>query len=341
LDHDKISLEFASYYQEYANLENPFQNDIREMDLDILTALQSSPDRKAEEILEATTEEASEETTKDTSCLRQIENILFQSISSTPTFNLPSSTPLYHTPNNQQPQQPTLYHNSSRFFLEIKHKPRGSQCAWILIEPGQRIRVDKRKGKLMEIVLKFPIPEQLCADSNFYRRLNLKVYLADGNQEETYGKLANLQEIAPEFQNGPVTHMSETDEEKEVFGQFLIRMQLRVRITSISCRQSFVVNLSHPYPLPSQLRLSASEIQVTVNGESEAVVFAKRSVEFCSDDNGRPLHPPLTFSSMKRKRPPSPLSHNSKPRSDSPACTPTPPTPSPSPFPQFQISNCR
>jgi len=171
--------------------------------------------------------------------------------------------------------------------VDLKHKPRGSKGQWHKLEKGQRIRVDKRKGKLLELVLKLPVTESLNLDPDFYRRLQIAIILIDGSNGS--GRVSSST-ITPEVNVGPSTVISETMEERAILGHFMTQIHLRVRIFSISRRQSFQVALTN----------------------HSSIVFTNSSLEFCSDDNGRPYDPHSSISSDRRNSTILPSKHGIK-----------------------------
>jgi len=165
-----------------------------------------------------------------------------------------------------------------------------------VLERGQRIRVDKRKGKLVEIGVKLPTAEALEGiveqPSDFIRRLEVRVELIDAtvtrNHIQTNSSSFGKMETSPEVQLGPSIIPSETSEEHIFFGSSYQLLQLRMRITTISRKQLFQVSL-----IDNSTNCS--------NSTCDHIICTKQSIEFSSDDNGRPYDP---FYS------PSPYSHS-------------------------------
>jgi len=180
------------------------------------------------------------------------------------------------------------------FIVEVRHKPRGSKGTWMPILRGQRIRVDKRKGKLMELNIKFPVTHDLNQDPDFFPRTNIRIFLDDGTQNISPSSSSfhndlppsvttkSTQELFSEIQLGPTTIASLTREEKGL-GCFFVQVQIRVRISTISRKQSFIVSMNN------------------FISNSSPLCYAQ-SIEFSSDDNGRPHDPLLSTTSHKRKR---------------------------------------
>jgi len=170
--------------------------------------------------------------------------------------------------------------NTFRARLDVKHKPRGSKGQWFKIEKGKRIRVDKRKGKLLELVMTFPQDPNI--DVSFLGRMELKVFLLDADQP------SQMRELQPETKfDVPSVVLCESEEERAEMGSYCLQLHFRVRIYVTSRRQSFLVRLSDP---------------------SSSLVL--NSLEFCSDDNGRPSSslplrskrsPPSSIKSIKKE----------------------------------------
>jgi len=168
--------------------------------------------------------------------------------------------------------------------LDVKHKPRGSKGQWFKIEKGNRIRVDKRKGKLLELVLTFP--QTMNIDPALLCRSEVKVYLIDGEQGPTWTR-----ELQPETRlEPPSLVLCEAEDANGAplgFSYYCFRIQFRVRIFYTSRRQSFLVCL--------------------YDSSRGNLLISLPSNEFSSDDNGRPspsstsFHPSSLLSSTSTR----------------------------------------
>jgi len=138
--------------------------------------------------------------------------------------------------------------------VEIKHKPRNFKGAWFPIRSGERIRVDKRKGKLLEILLKFAV-DSAPRSHDFQPQ----IYLDDLFSGTT-------QLLQPEIVDGPTIRLVPAQQQFKNNIMWL-EYRVRVRLQTNSRRQCFRVAIS------------------SLSGE---LVWC-RSTEFCSDDNGRPF----------------------------------------------------
>lgn len=173
------------------------------------------------------------------------------------------------TTHANHPAPPT--DGNSRMVAILRHKPRGSKGMWQCIEPGERIRVDKRKGKIVQLLVKTSLPQVTQNWSS--EGYQFKVHLLDLRSPYYVFE----EELTP-TPTGPVIHPAETDDERETFGPnaTIKEIQLRVRMGSISKKQIFQVSLVH-------------------NG---ATIATARTIQFCSDDNGK-LYTPV---GRKRRR---------------------------------------
>lgn len=156
------------------------------------------------------------------------------------------------------------------FYVVLKHKPRGSKGQWQNIEPGERIRVDKRKGKIVQLSIKTTVP----LDSSWNVDTGVKVNLLDLRSPYYV-----FEEELPPVATGPTVRPVETSEEKKQFGPnaSIREIHLKVRMGSISKKQMFHVSLL----------------------QGGVVVASGKTIEFCSDDNGK-LYTPV---GRKRRKP--------------------------------------
>jgi len=102
--------------------------------------------------------------------------------------------------------------------------------------------------------------------------LNLNIVLLDLNSPAKPNQVETV--CHPESISGPTMMNASSDEDRLIFGPVIVVIQLRVRIATISRKQSLLVNMK-------------------IKNHN----FSGMSVKFCSDDNGRPYYLPT-----KRKR---------------------------------------
>lgn len=168
---------------------------------------------------------------------------------------------------------------SGRMIAILRHKPRGSKGQWQCIEPGERIRVDKRKGKIVQLLVKTSLPH--VTQNWSAEGYQFKVQLLDLRSPYYI-----FEEELPPTPTGPTIHPPESDEEKTTFGPnaTIKEIQLRVRMGSISKKQMFQVSLVYN--------------NGGNNNNSVTTIATARTIQFCSDDNGK-LYTPV---GRKRRR---------------------------------------
>jgi hypothetical protein len=141
----------------------------------------------------------------------------------------------------------------------LRHKPRGCQGVWQIIKLKEGIRVCRKKGKNIQLVIKTNW-FQLTYDKDIETKIFLFNFIPDKKKSNEI-----QYQIKPFKIEGPFIQDSISEEEKQLFGAKFGEFRYTFQISTVSKRQNFQVHFF----------------------KDNQMLFTANSIEFYSEDNGK------------------------------------------------------
>jgi len=157
----------------------------------------------------------------------------------------------------EKENHPNTEHTNPSLEVSLKHKPRGSRGLWKTITEGERIRVDTRKGKLVQLMLR--------SNSTCLASLMCDITV----------RLVDLVPSKPQTDNAEIPQTFTVINAKKLFDEqsdncIGSEALLKLKLSHLSKKQKFVVTIrSRPSLTPETFLATGS------------------SPDFSSDDNGK------------------------------------------------------